>query len=81
MPSQASRALLSNGDDGFHIQSQALLLDTNLLLLLFMGAKDKSLIPKARTLSAFLEDDNNWLEDIIDNNFFNCLITPPHNYD
>jgi len=33
--------------------SSALLLDTNLLLLLFIGGKDTSLINKAKTLSAY----------------------------
>jgi hypothetical protein len=59
-------------------RSKTLLLDTNLLLLLFIGSKDTSLIPKARTLSAFEEDDYDLLGDIINNNSFNRLVTTPH---
>ena len=58
-------------------RSKTLLLDTNLLLLLFIGGKDSSLIPKAKTLSAFVEDDYDLLGDII-NNSFNHLVTTPH---
>ena len=58
-------------------RSKTLLLDTNLLLLLFIVGKDSSLIPKAKTLSAFVEDDYDLLGDII-NNSFNHLVTTPH---
>ena len=37
--------------------SGVLLLDTNLLLLLFIGGKGTSLIKKAKTLSAYTEAD------------------------
>lgn len=59
-------------------RSKTLLLDTNLLLLLFIGGKDPSLIPKAKTLSAFEEDDYDLLGGIINNNSFNRLVTTPH---
>lgn len=59
-------------------RSTTLLLDTNLLLLLFIGCKDTSLIPKARTLSAFEEGDYDLLEDVINKNSFNRLVTTPH---
>jgi hypothetical protein len=59
-------------------RSKTLLLDTNLLLLLFIGGKDSSLIPKAKTLSAFVEDDYDLLGDVINNNSFNRLVTTPH---
>lgn len=58
--------------------SKTLLLDTNLLLLLFIGSKDSSLISKARTLSAFTEEDYDLLAEIINNNSFNHLVTTPH---
>lgn len=58
--------------------SSNLLLDTNLLLLLFIGGKDASLIPKTRTLSAFVQDDYYLLSDVIDYNAFTRLITTPH---
>jgi predicted nucleic acid-binding protein len=57
--------------------SKVLLLDTNLLLLLFIGAKDSTLISKARTLKAFEEADYDLLIDVIDNSF-NSLVTTPH---
>jgi hypothetical protein len=59
-------------------KSRILLLDTNLLLLLFIGGKDSSLIYKAKTLSAFVEDDYDLLGDIINKNFFKTLVTTPH---
>ncbi len=59
-------------------RSKTLLLDTNLLLLLFIGGKDPDSIPKARTLSAFVADDYDLLEEIITNNSFNRLVTTPH---
>ncbi len=59
-------------------RSKTLLLDTNLLLLLFIGGKDLSLIQKAKTLSAFLEDDYDLLEEIVNHNSFNRLVTTPH---
>lgn len=57
---------------------KALLLDTNLLLLLFIGYKGLSLIQKARTLSAFAEDDYDLLLDVMNNSSFNSLVTTPH---
>jgi len=39
--------------------SSVLLLDTNLLLLLFIGGKDTSLIKKAKTLSAIQKQTTN----------------------
>jgi hypothetical protein len=59
-------------------QSKTLLLDTNLLLLLFIGGKDLSLISKARTLTAFVEDDYDLLAEVINHNSFNRLVTTPH---
>ncbi len=59
-------------------RSKTLLLDTNLLLLLFIGGKDSSLIPKAKTLSAFVEDDYDLLGEVINNSSFNSLVTTPH---
>jgi hypothetical protein len=59
-------------------QTQTLLLDTDLLLLLFIGGKDLSLIPKARTLSAFVEEDYDLLAAVINHNSFNRLVTTPH---
>jgi hypothetical protein len=58
--------------------SKTLLLDTNLLLLLFIGGKDSSLIKQARTLSAFVEDDYDLLLEVVKNNSFNSLVTTPH---
>jgi predicted nucleic acid-binding protein len=58
-------------------RSRTLLLDTNLLLLLFIGAQGTSLIPKAKTLAAFLEDDYDLLVDVV-NNSFNRIVTTPH---
>ena len=58
-------------------KSRILLLDTNLLLLLFIGAKDPKLIAKARTLKAFEESDYDLLEAIIRLNF-TSLVTTPH---
>ncbi len=55
-----------------------LLLDTNLLLLLFIGGKDPSLIPKAKTLAAFTSEDYDLLEGVINKNSFNRLVTTPH---
>ncbi len=59
-------------------RSKTLLLDTNLLLLLFIGGKDSSLIQKAKTLSMFVEDDYDLLGDVINNSAFNSLVTTPH---
>lgn len=59
-------------------RSKTLLLDTNLLLLLFIGSKNSLLISKARTLSAFVEDDYDLLVDVVNSNSFDCLITTPH---
>jgi hypothetical protein len=58
-------------------QSRTLLLDTNLLLLLFIGAKDPKLIPKAKTLTAFEESDYDLLAEVINRNF-TSLVTTPH---
>lgn len=60
------------------MRSRTLLLDTNLLLLLFIGGKNPSLIPKARTLSAFIEEDYDLLGEVINDNSFNRLVTTPH---
>jgi hypothetical protein len=62
----------------FSSHSKSLLLDTNLLLLLFIGAKDSTLISKARTLKAFEESDYDLLEEVINNHSFNSLVTIPH---
>jgi hypothetical protein len=59
-------------------RSKTLLVDTNLLLLLFIGGKDSSLISRAKTLSAFEEDDYDLLGDVINNSSFNRLVTTPH---
>jgi hypothetical protein len=59
-------------------RAKTLLLDTNLLLLLFIGGKDSSMIAKARTLSAFEEDDYELLGSVINNNSFDRLVTTPH---
>jgi hypothetical protein len=60
------------------IHSKTLLLDTNLLILLFIGSKDSLMISKARTLSAFVEDDYDLLGKVINSNSFNSLVTTPH---
>jgi hypothetical protein len=59
-------------------RSKTLLLDTNLLLLLFIGGKDSSMIQKAKTLSAFDKDAYDLLIAVINNNSFNSLVTTPH---
>ncbi|MCC5638277.1 hypothetical protein LC593_21050 [Nostoc sp. CHAB 5844] len=53
---------------------RTLLLDTNLLLLLFIGAKDPKLIPKAKTLTAFEESDYDLLAKVIRYNFTSLVI-------
>ncbi len=58
------------------VRHQALLLDTNLLLLLLIGAVDVAFIPKARTLSAFEISDFDLLTDILES--FRTLVTTPH---
>jgi hypothetical protein len=58
--------------------SSALLLDTNLLLLLFIGGKDTSLINKAKTLSAYTEEDYELLQEFASLNRFTGLLTTPH---
>lgn len=58
--------------------SSALLLDTNLLLLLFIGGKDTSLINKAKTLSAYTEEDYELLQEFTSLNRFTGLLTTPH---
>lgn len=58
--------------------SGALLLDTNLLLLLFVGGKDTALIKKARTLSAYTEEDYELLQEFVSLNRFTGLLTTPH---
>ena len=58
-------------------KSRILLLDTNLLLLLFIGAKNPKLIAKARTLKAFEESDYDLLTEVIRLNF-TSLVTTPH---
>ena len=58
-------------------KSRILLLDTNLLLLLFIGEKDPKLIAKARTLKAFEESDYDLLTEVIRLNF-TSLVTTPH---
>lgn len=58
--------------------SGTLLLDTNLLLLLFIGEKDVSLIKKAKTLSAYDEEDYELLREFADLNRFTSLLTTPH---
>ena len=60
------------------IRSRTLLLDTNLLLLLFIGGKNPSLIQTSKTLSAFIEDDYDLLKEVISENSFNQLVTTPH---
>lgn len=60
------------------MRPRTLLLDTNLLLLLFIGGKDPLMIPKSRTLSAFEEEDYDLLAQIIKDNSFNRLVTTPH---
>jgi hypothetical protein len=62
----------------FSSHSKALLLDTNLLLLLFIGAKDLTLISKAKTLKAFEKSDYDLLEEVINNHSFKSLVTTPH---
>jgi hypothetical protein len=56
--------------------SKVLLLDTNLLLLSFIGAKDTNLISKARTLKAFEESDYDLLAEVINNSFSSLVTTP-----
>jgi hypothetical protein len=58
--------------------SGALLLDTNLLLLLFIGGKDISLIKKAKTLAAYTEEDYELLQELASLNRFTVLLTTPH---
>ena len=60
------------------VRSATLLLDTNLLLLLFIGGKDASLIKKARTLSAYTEEDYDLLQEVVALNSFKDFITTPH---
>ena len=55
-----------------------LLLDTNLLLLLFIGGKDISLIKKAKTLSAYTEEDYELLQEFASRKRFTDLLTTPH---
>ena len=58
--------------------SGTLLLDTNLLLLLFIGGKDISLIKKAKTPSAYTEEDYELLQEFASRNRFANLLTTPH---
>jgi len=58
--------------------SGVLLLDTNLLLLLFIGGKDTSFIKKAKTLSAYTEEDYELLQEFASLNRFTGLLTTPH---
>ena len=58
--------------------SGVLLLDTNLLLLLFIEGKDASLIKKAKTLSAYTEADYELLQEFASLNRFTGLLTTPH---
>ena len=58
--------------------SGVLLLDTNLLLLLFIGGKDTSFIKKAKTLSAYTEEDYELLQEFVSLNRFTGLLTTPH---
>ena len=58
--------------------SGVLLLDTNLLLLLFIGGKDTSLIKKAKTLAAYTEEDYELLQEFTSLNRFTGLLTTPH---
>jgi hypothetical protein len=58
--------------------SGALLLDKNLLLLLFIGGKDTSLIKRAKTLSAYTEEDYELLQEFTSLNRFTGLLTTPH---
>jgi hypothetical protein len=58
--------------------SGTLLLDTNLLLLLFIAGKDISLIKKAKTLSAYTEEDYELLQEFASRNRFTDLLTTPH---
>ena len=58
-------------------RSRTLLLDTNLLLLLFIGGKDTLLIPKSKNLSEYTEDDYDLLAEIV-NSSFDRLVTTPH---
>ena len=53
-------------------------MDANFLLLLFVGAKDVSLIKKAKTLSAYREEDYDLLREFADLNRFTGLLTAPH---
>lgn len=62
----------------FSSQPKTLLLDTNLLLLLFIGGKDPKLITKARTLKAFEIEDYDLLANVITRYGFHSLITTPH---
>jgi hypothetical protein len=65
--------------ESMSIQSSCqLLLDTNLLLLLFIGGKDISLIGKAKTLSAYTEEDDELLREFASLNRFTGLLTTPH---
>lgn len=65
--------------ESMSIQSSCqLLLDTNLLLLLFIGGKDTSLIGKAKTLSAYTEEDDELLREFASINRFTGLLTTPH---
>lgn len=62
-----------------NIQSSSeLLLDTNLLLLLSIGGKNTSLISKAKTLTAYTEEDYNLLQEFVRLNRFTGLLTTPH---
>jgi len=58
--------------------SGVLLLDTNLLLLLFIGGKDTLFIKKAKTLSAYTEEDYELLQEFASLNRFTGLLTTPH---
>lgn len=59
-------------------KSKNLLLDTNLLLLYLIGAKDPKLFEGARRLNAYIEDDFYLLVRFIEVNGFTQLVSTPH---
>jgi hypothetical protein len=56
--------------------SKVFLLDTNLLLLSFIGAKDTNLISKVRTLKAFEESDYDLSLEVINDSFNSDGLAP-----